>query len=134
FSQIIMEVEPGGGSDRPEIEEGAEAALFILTGTLTLEIDGRQHELAPGGFAYVPPSARWTVTNRGSEPVRFHWFRKLYEAVDGLAEPDPIIASDAEIAPDGMEGTEGRWATTRFMDPADLRHDMPITIVTFEPG
>ncbi|NJM33992.1 MAG: hypothetical protein HC850_03960, partial [Rhodomicrobium sp.] len=33
-----------------------------------------------------------------------------------------------------MPDTEGRWATSRFMDPDDARHDMHVTIVTFEPG
>ena len=33
-----------------------------------------------------------------------------------------------------MPDTEGRWATTRFVDPADLRHDMHVTVVTFQPG
>ena len=33
-----------------------------------------------------------------------------------------------------MPDTEGRWATTRFIDPSDMRHDMHINIVTFEPG
>ena len=33
-----------------------------------------------------------------------------------------------------MPGTDGRWVTTRFADPADLRHDMHVNIVTFEPG
>ena len=33
-----------------------------------------------------------------------------------------------------MPDTEGRWATTRFVDPDDMRHDMHVTIVTFEPG
>ena len=31
-------------------------------------------------------------------------------------------------------GTDGRWATTRFVDPLDVRHDMHVNIVTFEPG
>jgi (S)-ureidoglycine aminohydrolase len=33
-----------------------------------------------------------------------------------------------------MPGTDGRWATTRFVEPTDLRHDMHVNIVTFEPG
>jgi (S)-ureidoglycine aminohydrolase len=32
-----------------------------------------------------------------------------------------------------MDGDEN-WGTTRFADPADLRHDMHVNIVTFEPG
>ena len=37
-------------------------------------------------------------------------------------------------APSMMPDTDGAWGTTRFMDPADLRHDMHITVVTFKPG
>ena len=33
-----------------------------------------------------------------------------------------------------MPDTGGSWATTRFMDPTDMRHDMHITIVTLTPG
>ena len=33
-----------------------------------------------------------------------------------------------------MPDTDGRWKTSRFVDPQDLRHDMHVTIVTFEPG
>ena len=33
-----------------------------------------------------------------------------------------------------MPGTDGRWVTTRFVDPDDLRHDMHVNIVTFQPG
>ena len=32
FSQYIMEVAPGGGSDRPETDPGAEAVLFVVEG------------------------------------------------------------------------------------------------------
>ena len=35
---------------------------------------------------------------------------------------------------EAMLDTNGAWATTRFVDPADMRHDMHVTIVTFEPG
>lgn len=33
-----------------------------------------------------------------------------------------------------MPDTAGRWATTRFVDVNDMRHDMHITIVTLQPG
>ncbi len=134
-AQYIMEVAPGGGSTTPEPDAEAEAALFVVEGTLSLSIAGKTHLLEAGGFAYVPPGTAWTVNNASRANVVFHWFRKAYEAVPGLEKPDPIIiASERDIAPNAMPDTEGRWATTRFVDPADLRHDMHITIVTLEPG
>jgi (S)-ureidoglycine aminohydrolase len=33
-----------------------------------------------------------------------------------------------------MPNCDGVWATTRFVDPADMRHDMHVNIVTFQPG
>ena len=49
----------------------------------------------------------------------------------GYQRQTPFFANEKDIAPIPMPKTEGKWATTRFMDPEDMRHDMHITIVTF---
>jgi len=134
FAQYIMEVGPTGGSDRPEPEPEAEAALFVMEGALEVTLAGNRHRLEPGGFAYIPPATDWRVQNPGDSPARFHWIRKAYEAVPGLEAPDPVIANERDIQPDPMPHTDGKWTTTRFVDPDDLRHDMHITVVTFAPG
>jgi (S)-ureidoglycine aminohydrolase len=134
FSQYIMEVGPGGGSDRPEPDSGAEAALFVVQGELTVTVEGRKQSMLPGGFAFIPPASRWSVRNEGSAPVRFHWIRKAYDFVEGIEIPEAFFTDETAIAPTPMPGTDGKWATTRFVDPADMRHDMHVTIVTFEPG
>ena len=41
FSQYIMEVAPGGGSDRPEPDAGAEGVLFVVEGELTVTLAGK---------------------------------------------------------------------------------------------
>ncbi|MGH1484449.1 MAG: bifunctional allantoicase/(S)-ureidoglycine aminohydrolase [Geminicoccales bacterium] len=134
FAQLIMEVSPGGGSERPEPDAGAEAVLFVLEGRLDLTVDGFAHVMEPGSFAYIPPGSDWRISNEGEEPTRFHWIRKAYEAVDGLAKPDPIVVNERDVTPSPMAGTEGKWTTTRFVDPADMRHDMHVTVVTFASG
>jgi (S)-ureidoglycine aminohydrolase len=45
-----------------------------------------------------------------------------------------LVTNDADVEPDYMPGTDGAWGTSRFVDPADMRHDMAVTIVTFQPG
>jgi (S)-ureidoglycine aminohydrolase len=134
FSQYIVEVGPGGGSDRPEVDPQAECVLFVVEGGLVLTIDADEHTLETGGYAYLPAGSSWTLHNTGAEPAVFHWVRKAYEAVEGLDAPDAFVTSDSEVAPIPMPGTEGRWATSRFADPDDLRHDMHVNIVTFQPG
>jgi (S)-ureidoglycine aminohydrolase len=134
FSQYIMEVQPGGGSERPEPDPQAEAVLFVVEGELTVELDGQAHLMEPGGYAFLPPGSRWTARNEGSAPARFHWTRKAYETVEGIPTPEAFFVNEKDIAPTPMPGTEGKWATTRFVDPEDVRHDMHVTVVTFEPG
>ena len=134
FSHYLMEIAPAGGSDRPELDKEAEGALFVAGGNLILTLADGERELRPGSFAYVPPGCAWSIRNRGSSPAQVHWIRKLYQRVPGLADPEAIVINEDSVEPVAMPGTEGRWATTRFVDPADMRHDMHITIVTFEPG
>lgn len=134
FSQYIMEVAPGGGSQQPEPEADAQGVLFVVEGEVTVTLDGERHVLRPGGYAYLPPASGWTVKNEGAEPARFHWIRKAYEFVEGIDVPDALFLNEADIEPFAMPGTNGTWATTRFVDPNDIRHDMHVTIVTFEPG
>ncbi len=134
FSHYIMEVQPGGGSERPETDADAQGVLFVVEGGFTLTIDGTSHEMDEGGYAYLPAGAGWTLRNDSGAVTRFHWIRKAYEAVEGLDRPDPIVANEQDIAPVVMPETDGKWATTRFVDPEDLRHDMHVNIVTFQPG
>jgi len=134
FSQYVVEVSPGGGSDQPEPNAEAEAVLFVLEGSLQLVIGSDEHSLEPGGYAYLPPGCTWTARNTGSEPARFQWLRKAYERVEGVDQPDAFVVNERDVEPLAMPGTNGAWTTTRFVDQADLRHDMHVNIVNFEPG
>ncbi len=134
FSQYVCEVQPGGGSDAPDNDAAAQSVLFVTHGLITLTIDGAAHDLDAGGYAYIPAGARWTLLAEGQEPARFHWLRKIWEPAQGIARPDAFVTNERDFAPVAMPDTQGRWATTRFVDPTDLRHDMHVNIVTFQPG
>ncbi|RBW50526.1 bifunctional allantoicase/(S)-ureidoglycine aminohydrolase [Marinobacter sp. F3R11] len=134
FSQYIMEVQPGGGSDRPETDPGAEAVLFIVEGELTLTLSGEEHSMQPGGYAFIPPGSEWTLRNSSGEIVRFHWIRKAYEKVEGIDVPEAFVTNETLIDPVVMPDTNGCWSTTRFVDSQDMRHDMQVNIVNFMPG
>jgi (S)-ureidoglycine aminohydrolase len=134
FSQYIVEVSPDGGSDKPELDPQAEGVLFVVEGRVQLVIEEDKYTLDAGGYAYLPAGSHWTLHNDGVEPARFHWVRKAYEAVEGLEAPPAFVTSDAEVEAVPMPGTDGRWATSRFADPEDVRHDMHVNIVTFQPG
>lgn len=134
FSHYILAIEPGGGSTTPEPETGAEGVLFVTEGRVTLTLPRGAETLAPGGYAYLPPGTDWTLKNDGKTPARLHWIRKLYEPTPGLSPPPAFVTNEQHHSPAAMPGSEGRWATTRFVAHDDLRHDMHVNIVTFQPG
>ncbi|TCP56807.1 (S)-ureidoglycine aminohydrolase [Tamaricihabitans halophyticus] len=134
FSQYIVEVGAGGGSDRPEVDERAEGVLFVVDGELELGLDGATHILEPGGYAYLGVGSEVTLHNRGAGTATFHWIRKAYEEVAGIGRPPSFVTHERDVAAVEMPDTNGAWRTQRFVDPTDLRHDMHVNIVTFEPG
>jgi len=134
FSQYIVEVAPGGGSDKPETDPAAEAVLFVVEGNVLLTVGGEKHELGPGGYAFLPPAADWTLRNTSEQVARFHFIRKAYERVEGIDVPEAFVTNEVDVEGLEMPDTEGRWKTQRFVDPLDVRHDMHVNIVTFEPG
>jgi len=134
FSQYIMEVQPGGGSDQPETDKDAEGVLFVVEGSIVISFNGKKYELIEGGYSYLPAGLIWKLRNESDAIAKFHWIRKSYQHVDGIDKPEPLVTNAKDIEPTPMPDTDGKWTTTRFVDPSDLRHDMHVTIVTLQPG
>ncbi|WP_102158581.1 bifunctional allantoicase/(S)-ureidoglycine aminohydrolase [Zhihengliuella halotolerans] len=133
FAQSIVEVAPGGGSKRPEPQAEVEGFVFVLSGSLTVIIDGTEHVLTEGGFAFLPAGTDWSAANNGVDPTQFQWLRKRYVPLAGHA-PRVVVGNERDIEPSPMPDTDGAWRTTRMLDPEDLAFDMHVNVVTFEPG
>ena len=134
FSQYIMEVEPGGGSIKPEPDTGAQCVIFVTAGELTITFGENKNVLGPGGYAYLPSGSSYTVLNNSGKKANFHWIRKRYQSVDGIEQPEAFFTNINDGYHVSMPDTDDAWMTTRFVEPDDLRHDMHVNIVSFKPG
>lgn len=134
FSQYILEVSPGGGSANPETDMQAQAVLFVVSGAIDISINDTQRMVGEGGFVFIPAGSTWALKNTSTAPAVFHWIRKAYQPVAGIEPPPVCFAQEQEIEPSVMPDTNGVWSTKRFLDPTDLRFDMNVNIVSFEPG
>ena len=125
---------PAGTLDaiKAVLEAGADA-VYVSGKTLSM----RQHRGSYNFTADELAEAVAWVHDQGKKlyyTAQFHWVRKQYEPAPGLEAPDAFVTSDGDVAPTEMPDCNGVWATTRFADPGDLRHDMHVNIVTFQPG
>lgn len=134
FSHYMVELSKGGGSQTPETDPLAQSVLFVVEGAIGLVVEDKSYLMGEGGYAYIPAGVQWSIENAGDEPCVFHWVRKAYIEAKGLDKPDAFVVNESDIEPINMPDTGGKWATTRFVDPTDMRHDMHVNIVTLQPG
>lgn len=134
FSHYIADIAPEGGSVKPDADASVESVIFVVGGSVDLTIDDKMHKLTAGGYAFLPPKCDWQLHNSSKSNASFHWIRKRYVVADGIDMPVAFVTSDQAVAPTEMPNTDGAWATTRFVEPDDLRHDMHVNIVSFKPG
>ena len=134
FAQYALEIGQGGGSSAPEPDPNAQAALFVAHGTARLTIGADKYDLRAGSFAYVPPGVAWTIWNDSDAPCGIHWIRKAYEVADGVDLPDPLVTHEDDLPDNAMPDCDEVWCTKRFLDPADIRYDFHVNIVSFKPG
>lgn len=134
FSHLIVELTKGGGAERPELDPRAEAVLFVVAGQAVLRLGSKEHDLRAGSYVYVPAGQEWAICNPHEEKCVFHWIRKAYQPVPGIAMPEAFVTHDQDVPQTEMPDCQGVWATSRFVDPEDMRHDMHVNIVTFQPG
>ena len=77
FSQYMVEVSPGGGSERPELDPEAEGVIFLTTGTLRITLDAPPR-LRPWPVRVRPTRAPIGRSATRAASCRFPWIRQAY--------------------------------------------------------
>jgi len=137
FSQYLVQVEPGGGSEQSETDTNVEAVLFVVSGELELSLTGdtvKLSTLSAGSYVYISPGDAWQIKNNAQNSASFLWIRKSYQAIAGLQTPQSFVTNEHDGFLREMPNSNGNWLTRRFVDDQDLSHDMHVNIVTFKPG
>src|SRR5699024_9647192 len=120
-------------STHPEPQAEVEGFVFVLEGSVAIQIGGQTEHLSEGGFAFLPAGVSWQLRATGDAPARLQWIRKRYEPLAGYT-PTPQFGQEQALAPAPMPGTSDAWRTTRLLDPSNLAYAMHINVVTFAPG
>ena len=99
FSQYIMEVAPGGGSDRPEPDAGAEGVLFVVEGELRVTLGGQEPQPRARRLCLPPAGQRLDGPQRQRRARRASTgSARPTSAVDGIDVPEPFVTNERDIA------------------------------------
>lgn len=128
FGQVLLTLDAGQGSTAP-LGRGFENFLFVIEGTLEVRSDQHTWKLSDGGYLFLPEGLTFELT--AGTDARVLWVKKRYDRVEGLAGPDIVTGTVADVA-----GTDDDWIDGSYgqLLPDDSRYDMAMNIMRFEAG
>ncbi len=68
---VIEERMPAGARERRHFHSIARQFFYVLSGELTMELEGVHHSIAAGSGIEIPPQARHQARNDSTADVRF---------------------------------------------------------------
>ncbi|MDR3295905.1 MAG: cupin domain-containing protein [Clostridiales Family XIII bacterium] len=129
FIECKLSIAAGGGTKEP-LRLPCENYMYVLDGSVELVIAGKKHILEPKGFFWAPPSAEFSVKNRGADEATLLWVRKKYKPTKFEPVPDILVSSVSDI-PAVQTNAE---RIQECLPESNLGYDMAINIMTFDPG
>jgi len=89
---LVQEYPPGGYTEGHPIHYDFEQTYYVLSGTMTLFLDGKTYTVAAGSFVFIPRGVKHEHRNDGNEPMRFLTINVPVR--DGQPPPVPERAKD----------------------------------------
>jgi (S)-ureidoglycine aminohydrolase len=104
--------------------------IYVLEGSVRLELGGVEHSLEKDGYAYLPQGMPHRVS--ATEPARLAVIEKPYQALAGAAAPAPIVASEGSVSGQPLMGDAD--LTVRGLLPDTISFDFAVNTMTYRPG
>jgi (S)-ureidoglycine aminohydrolase len=94
FVEYVLDL-PAGATGSHAADGQIETFFSVLSGSLTLTVDGKAQALREGGFALVPPASSFTAT--AAEPTSLLLLRKRFEPAPGVPVYKALYGNQAEV-------------------------------------
>ena len=131
FLQYTAHLDADATSATPGV--GIQRFVYVRDGTVQVTIqlpDQQQHDLAEGGYAFIPAGCRHTITSDGAAALIV--FEKRAEPFLGEAAPEAIFGNVANVDGEPFMGDPDTQLQTLLPDSPQF--DMAVNILTYQPG
>jgi (S)-ureidoglycine aminohydrolase len=129
FAEYLLELEAGGSGAHPA-DGRIEFFFYVISGSLTLTLDEREHSLGPGSYALVAPTSGFHASARQATSLLL--LRKQYEPAPDVPQCANLVGNQRDVAGSVYYGDHG--ARLQELIPNELSFDMAMNIFTFETG
>jgi (S)-ureidoglycine aminohydrolase len=126
FTQYTAEFESAGELG----ETPAQRFLYVLDGHLTVESEGRKHELSAHGFAYFPEGTPHRVI--AVRASRAAVFEKSYQPLASVDPPRTIISSEDSVTAKPLN--DDASLEVKCLLPDTMPFDFAVNTMVYQPG
>jgi (S)-ureidoglycine aminohydrolase len=126
FTQYTAEFEEDGelgGTD-------AQRFIYVIEGSVTLEVNGKPSELGTRGYAYVPQALPHQVA--GARASRAAVIEKPYQALESVAYPELIISSEDAVRSHSLDDDPD--LQVKCLLPDTMPFDFAVNTMVYQPG
>ena len=129
FAEYLVDMAAGQAGAHPA-DGQIEFFIYVLSGSLTLTIEGKSHALANGGYALIPPDKGFTAA--AIAPTSLLLLRKRYEPAPGVPMFSAVLGSEKNAK--GQVYYDDPGALLQVLIPDETAFDIAMNIFTFEVG
>jgi (S)-ureidoglycine aminohydrolase len=126
FTQYTVEFEFGGELG----ETPAQRLIYVVDGHLTIEVEGRKHELKKHGYAYLPEGTPHHVS--AASITRAAVIEKRYQSLAPVERPGPIISSENAITSHALNDDPD--VRVKCLLPDTMSFDFAVNTMVYQPG
>ena len=126
FTQYTAEFEAGGELGGTP----AQRFIFVMEGGVSVEVEGKRHELAARGYAYVPQGLQHRVL--AAKTSRLAVVEKPYQALASVAQPRPIVSSEDAVSAHALGDDPG--LQVKCLLPDEMSFDFAVNTMVYQPG
>ena len=126
FTQYTAELEAGGTL----AATANQRFVYLLEGAAQIGLAGKQEELIPGGYAYLPVDSDATLT--AGAPSRILVIEKCYEPHPSLPVPPAFFGQEAAAVASPLLGDPD--LVVRALLPDSPAYDFAVNTMTYQPG
>ena len=126
FTQYTAEFATGG-------ELGATSAqrfMFLIEGSLALEMDGRQTEISPRGYAFLPQSSPHRLIAKKSS--RAAVIEKEYQPLTSIDPPRVLVSNEDSVSSHALGDDPD--LQVKCLLPDTMAFDFAVNTMSYQPG
>jgi (S)-ureidoglycine aminohydrolase len=126
FTEYTAEMEPKGELGNTS----AQRFLYVTEGAVTLETEGKRHELGARGYAYLPEGFSHRVAAKKKSRVAV--IEKHYERVEKSEPQRPVVSNEDAISSHALDGDSD--LQVKCLLPDEPQFDFAVNTMVYQPG